>query len=245
MASSTRSGQIVVGHTERNRSRELRRSAEADLSAATAVVFVVDDDAAMRNSLRRLITSVGLDVEVFPSARAFLAAHRPDVSGCLVLDMRLPGLSGLDLQRELAATDAPLPVIFLTGHGDIPMSVRAMKAGAVEFLTKPFREQDLLDAIRHAIERDQTIRAERQQRTELRRRYASLTPRERDVMTRIVGGLPNKNIASELGTTEATVKEQRGHVMAKMQAGSVADLHFASRLGIMPAGGLQILAQNR
>ena len=148
----------------------------------------------------------------------------------------------LDLQRELAATDTELPIVFLTGHGDIPMSVRAMKAGAVEFLTKPFREQELLDAIRTAIERDQTIRAERQERTELRRRYASLTPRERDVLVRIVGGLLNKQIAGELGTSEATVKEQRGHVMAKMQAGSVAELvHFASRLGVAPTVGGQAL----
>jgi FixJ family two-component response regulator len=154
-----------------------------------------------------------------------------------VLDVRLPGLSGLDLQQELAETDAALPIIFLTGHGDIPMSVRAMKAGAVEFLTKPFREQDLLDAIRNAIERDRTIRAERRERADLRGRYASLTPRERDVLARIVAGLLNKQIAGELGTSEATVKEQRAHVMTKMQAGSVADLvRFAARLGIAHAG---------
>jgi len=202
------------------------------------VVFVVDDDSSVRDSLRRLITSVGFIVEVFPSAQAFMRARRPDAPGCLVLDVRLPGLSGLDLQRELADTDAALPIIFLTGHGDIPMSVRAMKAGAVEFLTKPFREQDLLDAIRHAIERDRALRTERQELTELRGRYASLTRRERDVLARIVAGLLNKQIAGELGTTEATVKEQRAHVMVKMQAGSVADLvRFAARLGITPAGG--------
>jgi FixJ family two-component response regulator len=208
------------------------------MTSAAPVVFVVDDDSSVRDSLRRLITSVGFSVEVFPSAQAFLRARRADAPGCLVLDVRLPGLSGLDLQRELADTDAALPIIFLTGHGDIPMSVRAMKAGAVEFLTKPFREQDLLDAIRNAIERDRTIRAERRERTELRSRYASLTPRERDVLVRIVAGLLNKQIAGELGTSEATVKEQRAHVMTKMQAGSVADLvRFASRLGITPAGG--------
>jgi FixJ family two-component response regulator len=230
--------QTTVGDTERNRERDLpRRSAKHDASTADSVVFVVDDDASLRDSLRRLITSVGYKVEVFHSARAFLDAHRPDAPGCLVLDVRLPGLSGLDLQRELAETDAELPIIFLTGHGDIPMSVRAMKAGAIEFLTKPFRQQELLDAIRSGIERDRTIRAERRERTELRRRYASLTPRERDVMAGIVAGLLNKQIAGELGTSEATVKEQRGHVIAKMQAGSVAELvHFAARLGIAPAG---------
>jgi len=207
------------------------------MTADTPVVFVVDDDASVRDSLRRLISSVGFRVEVFPTAQAFLRARRADTPGCLVLDVRLPGLSGLDLQRELADTDAALPIIFLTGHGDIPMSVRAMKAGAVEFLTKPFREQDLLDAIRSAIERDRALRADRQDRTELRGRYATLTPRERDVLVRIVAGLLNKQIAGELGTSEATVKEQRAHVMAKMQAGSVADLvRFASRLGIAPAG---------
>jgi FixJ family two-component response regulator len=154
-----------------------------------------------------------------------------------VLDVRLPGLSGLDVQRALADTDASLPIIFLTGHADIPMSVRAMKAGAVEFLTKPFREQDLLDAIRSAIERDRAARRERQELAEIRGRYASLTPRERDVLTGIVAGLLNKQIAAELGTSEVTVKEQRGHVMQKMQAGSVAELvRFASRLGIPPTG---------
>jgi FixJ family two-component response regulator len=207
------------------------------MTSGAPVVFVVDDDSAVRDSLRRLITSVGFLVEVFPSAQAFMRARRPEVPGCLVLDVRLPGLSGLDLQRELAATDAALPIIFLTGHGDIPMSVRAMKAGAVEFLTKPFREQDLLDAIRSAIERDRAARQERQELAELRGRYALLTPRERDVLVRIVAGLLNKQIAGELGTSEVTVKEQRGHVMRKMQAGSVADLvRFASRLGLPSAG---------
>ena len=206
------------------------------MSADTPIVFVVDDDRSVRDSLRRLCTSMGMTVEVFASAKAFLDASRKDVPSCLVLDVRLPGLSGLDLQRELARADVTLPIIFLTGHGDIPMSVRAMKAGAVEFLTKPFRHQDLLDAIQQAIERDRTARVERQETAELRRRYDTLTPRERDVMAGVVAGLLNKQIAAEFGSAEATVKEQRGQVMLKMQAGSVADLvRSAARLGVGPS----------
>ncbi|TMD72633.1 MAG: response regulator transcription factor, partial [Chloroflexi bacterium] len=180
------------------------------MSTEAPIVFVVDDDRSVRESLRRLLSSVGMAVEVFPNAQAFLSAPRRDAPGCLVLDVRLPGLSGLELQRELADSNVTLPIIFLTGHGDIPMSVKAMKAGAIEFLTKPFRGQDLLDTIRQAVERDRTARAERQELSELQRRYQSLTPRERDVMAGVVAGLLNKQIAADFGTSEATVKEQRG-----------------------------------
>jgi FixJ family two-component response regulator len=199
-----------------------------------AMVFVVDDDAPMRESLKNLIRSVGLRAELFASAQEFLGAKRPDVPSCLVLDVRLPGLSGLDLQRRTTDAGMEIPVIFITGHGDIPMTVRAMKAGAVEFLTKPFRDQDLLDAIQLALERDRKARDQRAAVEELRSRFASLTPRERAVMTRVVAGLLNKQIGAELGTSETTVKIHRHHVMEKMGAGSLPELvRMADRLGIL------------
>jgi FixJ family two-component response regulator len=203
------------------------------MSEPDAIVFVVDDDAAVRESLNNLIRSVGLRVELFASAQEFLRSKRPDLPGCLVLDVRLPGLSGLDLQKRTSDAGIEIPIIFITGHGDIPMSVRAMKAGAVEFLTKPFRDQDLLDAIQQALERDRQARTERAAGKELRGRFASLTPREKAVMIQVVAGLLNKQIASELGTSETTVKIHRHQVMEKMGATSLPELvRMADRLGI-------------
>ena len=188
------------------------------------VVFVIDDDASMRDAVSRLLNAVGLTVQTFASAREFLAGRLPDVPGCAVLDVRLPGLSGLDLQREMVERGIHIPVIFITGHGDIPMSVQAMKAGAVEFLTKPFRDQDLLDAVRSGIQLDRQGRKERAELAELRDGLRQLTPREREVMSLVVAGLLNKQIALRLGTSEKTIKIHRSHVMQKMRADSLADL---------------------
>ncbi|MFZ1093318.1 MAG: response regulator transcription factor [Xanthobacteraceae bacterium] len=200
-------------------------------------VVVVDDDPSIRTALNDLFQSVGLQVRVFESAREFLANQRPDGPCCLVLDVRLPGKSGLDFQRELNDENVHLPIIFLTGHGDIPMSVRAMKAGAVEFLTKPFREQDLLDAVQVALDRDRATREDAKLLAALQRRFASLTPREQAVMGLIVAGRRNKQIAGEIGTSEVTVKVHRSNLMRKMEALSLADLIvMAGKLGLAGKG---------
>ena len=203
------------------------------MTEAGGVVFVIDDDPSMRESLKNLIRSVGLRAEAFGSADEFLGSKRLHGPGCLVLDVRMPGMSGLDLQKRMVEAGTDIPIIFLTGHADIPMSVQAMKAGAAEFLTKPVREQDLLDAIQQALERDRAAVAKRAEVDDLRDRFDSLTPREHDVMRHVIAGLLNKQIAGELDMSETTVKIHRHHVMEKMRAGSLAELvRMADRLGL-------------
>jgi FixJ family two-component response regulator len=199
------------------------------------MVLVVDDEPTVCIALSRLIRSVGLDVQTFNAAEELLAATRPDVPSCVILDVRLPDLSGLDVQEELAKRDPDLPIVFVTGHGDIPMSVRAMKAGAVEFLTKPFKEQDLLDAIQRSILRHRTVRGWRAEVSSIQQHYETLTPREREVFPLVVSGMLNKQIAARLGASERTIKVHRSQVMRKMRAGSLAHLVLlAAKLGILP-----------
>jgi FixJ family two-component response regulator len=203
------------------------------MNETAPIVFVVDDDPAVCVAVKRLIRSVGIEVQTFNSAQEFLESKRADAPGCLVLDVRLPDLSGLDLQQELATANIDLPIIFVTGHGDIPMSVRAMKAGAVEFLTKPYREQDLLEAIQHGIRQHRTKREQRAEIIELQRRYELLTLREREVFPLVAGGLLNKQVGAQLGASEKTIKVHRGQVMQKMKADSLAELiRMAERLKI-------------
>jgi len=197
------------------------------------IVFVVDDDPSVRRAIKRLVESVGLHVELFGSATEFITSSRPDVASCLVLDIRLPGISGLDFQRELVQAKNEIPMIFITAHGDIPMTVRAMKAGAVEFLTKPFRDQDLLDAIQLGLERDRVRRQRQAETAMLRERLESLTPREREILPLVVSGLLNKQVGAEIGATEATVKVHRSQLMRKMGASSLADLvRMSEKMGI-------------
>jgi FixJ family two-component response regulator len=206
-------------------------------STGRPIVFVVDDDASMRQALSRLFQSVQLRAEAFASPQEFLQSERPDVPSCLVLDVRLPGVSGLDFQAELLRADVRIPIVFITGHGDIPMTVRTMKAGAVDFLGKPFRDQDLLDAVTAAIQRDQKRREQENTVADLRVHFSSLTPREREIMALVASGLMSKQIAAQVGLSEITVKVHRSHVMKKMGAKSVADLvRMADALGVKSGG---------
>jgi len=200
------------------------RSGGIRVTPAPGMVFIIDDDAGVRSAMQRLLKSVGLDAEVFAAPRDFLRRKRPDVSSCLILDVRLPEISGLEVQRKLIDAGVKIPIIFITAHADIPMSVKAMKSGAVEFLTKPFRDQDLLDAIQQALEQDRRAREEQSELLELRRRYESLTPRERQVLRLVASGRSSKEIASTLGTSEVTAKVHRSQMMHKMQAGSLVEL---------------------
>lgn len=215
--------------------RQHNSSEKPAASTDEPTVFVIDDDASMREALARLFYSVQLKVQVFASAQEFLRSDRPNAPGCLVLDIRLPGLSGLDFQTGLIEADVRLPIVFITGHGDIPMSVRAMKAGAVDFLTKPFRDQDLLDAVAAAIQRDRDRREHEHAIADMKAHFTSLTPREREIMALVASGLMSKQIAAQINLSEITVKVHRSHIMKKMEARSVADLvRMAEALGVKP-----------